>query len=211
VYLKKEKSMKKKGLILVVLMVLLSSTVVFAASVNGTFAGLPIVNVKVNNETLKPSVPGIVLQGSTMLPARAVAESLNAVVSWDQTTMTASIEKPDVTMCFVDSIEEMDDESWVISPFGILDVGQDQDVTVYYEVGPMKEKLYEYRIIVKAPNGDIIKSSETDSYEITAYGMVGYLTIDDIDFTKAGNYKFEFQIKYDNAFKSVESKILVIE
>lgn len=203
--------MKKKGLILVVLMVLLSSTVVFAASVNGTFAGLPIVNVKVNNETLKPSVPGIVLQGSTMLPARAVAESLNAVVSWDQTTMTASIEKPDVTMCFVDSIEEMDDESWVISPFGILDVGQDQDVTVYYEVGPMKEKLYEYRIIVKAPNGDIIKSSETDSYEITAYGMVGYLTIDDIDFTKAGNYKFEFQIKYDNAFKSVESKILVIE
>ncbi|MBR0599624.1 stalk domain-containing protein [Sinanaerobacter chloroacetimidivorans] len=203
--------MKKKGLILVVLMVLLSSTVVFAASVNGTFAGLPIVNVKVNNETLKPSVPGIVLQGSTMLPARAVAESLNAVVSWDQTTMTASIEKPDVTMCFVDSIEEMDDESWVISPFGILDVGQDQDVTVYYEVGPMKEKLYEYRIIVKAPNGDIIKSSETDSYEITAYGMVGYLTIDDIDFTKAGNYKFEFQIKYDNAFKSVESKLLVIE
>ncbi|MDF2856746.1 MAG: hypothetical protein K0Q87_2597, partial [Neobacillus sp.] len=101
--------MKKKVLIITSIICLFSSTVAFAASVNGSFAGFPIANVIVNDDKLTPNVPGIVVQGSTMLPAKAIAESLNAVVTWDQATMTASIQKPDVNIVFADEIIENKD------------------------------------------------------------------------------------------------------
>lgn len=204
--------MKKKGLILVVLVFLLSSTAVFAANVNGTFAGFPIVNVNLNGEVLKPSVPGIVLQGSTLLPVRSVAESLNALVSWDQTTMTAKIIKPEVTMCFVSDVTENADGTWdLIGPYEYSEVGIQGEFIIFYEFGSVEPNEYEYRIVAKDPSGDILNSSISETFEVDKYGVRGYTTVDDLVFKSPGNYKFDFQIKFNGEFKTVESKTLLVE
>lgn len=94
--------MKNKKIIIAVLMALvLSTSVVFAASVNGEFNGFPIVKVNVNDKAVSSDVPGVVMKGRTLLPVRAVAESLGGLVSWDAATMTANIEKPESTLMFV--------------------------------------------------------------------------------------------------------------
>lgn len=44
-----------------------------------------------NGTQIKPDVPQQIIEGRFMLPLRAVGESLNAKVSWDAETKTASI------------------------------------------------------------------------------------------------------------------------
>jgi len=204
--------LKKRALFVVLVVVLFSTSIVFAASVNGTFAGLPIVNVKVNNDIIKSSVPGVVLQGSTLLPARAIAENLNAVVSWDQATMTASIKQYNVDMCFVQDIAENSDGSWQLKdPYGIASIGQDQSILIYYEIGPIEPKNYEYRFLVEDPNGNALATSTTENFDIASSGMDGYIQIDNLNFTAPGNYDFNLQLKLDGEFKTIGDKLLVVE
>jgi len=61
------------------------------SAVNGTYAGFPIVLVKVNGSLIASDVPGVYLNGRTMVPLRAVAEVLGAEVAWDEAAMVASI------------------------------------------------------------------------------------------------------------------------
>ena len=202
--------MKRKIAIILAVVLLLSTGIVYAASVNGTFAGLPIVNVIVNGETVKSDVPGVVLQGKTLLPARAIAESLDSSVSWDQATMTATITKPIVTMMFVDEIKENSDKTWsLVNPYGVVPTGYNT-INVFYDVGPMAEQLYEYRIIIEDPDGETI-SMDADSFEIGSYGMNGSLAFEEVNFSKTGNYVFKFQMKLNNEYQTVARKILVVE
>jgi hypothetical protein len=204
--------MKRKIAIILATVLLLSTCVVYAASINGTFAGLPIVNVNLNGEKLVTDVPGVVLQGKTLLPARAIAENLDAVVTWDQNTMTASIVKPEVQMVFVSSMNEDKDGYWdLYGPYSIESVGQDKVVTIYYEIGPMEKKVYDYRFICREPDGDILSSSTVDAYEIDETGMAGTYTYEDLDFKQSGKFTFELQIKYGNEYKTVGHKTLVVE
>ena len=206
--------MKRKVAVIIATIMLVSTGAVYAASVNGTFAGLPIVKVNVNGTAIKSDVPGVVLQGKTLLPARAIAESLDAVVSWDQATMTANIEQPEVEMLFVSEVRDNADSSdyWdIIAPYSWVSAGQDQQVIVFYQVAPLAKQNYEFRIIVKEPDGDILTSSASDSFEVDSKGMSGYLPFDDLDFKTAGNYRFEFQIKYNGEYKTVAHKTMVVE
>ena len=45
----------------------------------------------VNDEQVTPDVPQQIIEGSFMLPLRAVGEAVNAEVNWDNATKTASI------------------------------------------------------------------------------------------------------------------------
>jgi competence protein ComEC len=81
---------------LAVLLVIPAVAVAAAVAPYGTYQGFPIVKVRVNGIFLSPPVPGVNFYGSTMLPARAVAEALGTTVSWDAVNWVASIEAPDV-------------------------------------------------------------------------------------------------------------------
>lgn len=83
--------MRKSFLVLVLLAVVGLSTVAVAAG--ETFGGLPVVQVIVNGKAL--GTPGVVVEGRSMAPVRALAEALGAEVSWDQATQTATITTPD--------------------------------------------------------------------------------------------------------------------
>ncbi|MCY9592628.1 hypothetical protein PC41400_23830 [Paenibacillus chitinolyticus] len=82
----------KKKIIMLVAAFSVFAGVVSASSINGVYKGNAIVKVTVNGNEVKSEVPGINLDGTTMLPVRAVSEALGAEVKWDQNTYTAEIE-----------------------------------------------------------------------------------------------------------------------
>ena len=82
-----------KKIILVIFSFFLISGVVSASSINGEYNGNPIVKVYVNGSEIRPEVPAHIVDGTTMLPMRAVAEALGADVEWDQSTYAAQIIK----------------------------------------------------------------------------------------------------------------------
>ncbi|SEF44885.1 copper amine oxidase N-terminal domain-containing protein [Paenibacillus sp. UNC499MF] len=82
----------KKKIIMLVAAFSVFAGVVSASSINGVYKGNAIVKVTVNGSDVNSEVPGINLDGTTMLPVRAVSEALGAEVKWDQNTYTAEIE-----------------------------------------------------------------------------------------------------------------------
>lgn len=67
---------------------------VHASSMNGDYKGNPVVNVKVNGNTLNPEVPAQVIDGSTLLPLRAVADAFGADIKWNQDTYSVDVNIP---------------------------------------------------------------------------------------------------------------------
>lgn len=88
------------GAVLVGALALSSVGVQADGSPNGTYhshelnANLPIVNVTVNTVPVESSVPGVILDGSTMLPVRPLVQALGGKVAWDPATYTATISTP---------------------------------------------------------------------------------------------------------------------
>lgn len=80
---------------------LLTGTLVFLLSVTAvaaqhTYNGLPVVNLMVNGRPVKSDVPAVILENRTILPVRAVAESLGLQVGWDAETYTVTLTSADV-------------------------------------------------------------------------------------------------------------------
>jgi len=63
------------------------------AQMNQDAATLDVGSVMVNNNLIKFDTPPYIKGGRTMIPVRAITESLGADVTWDQTTKTATITK----------------------------------------------------------------------------------------------------------------------
>lgn len=80
-----------KKFILVVALFLVFAGVATASSLNGDYKGNPIVNVTINGNKVNSDVPAIIYEGSTLIPLRSAAEALGANVSWDSSTLTASL------------------------------------------------------------------------------------------------------------------------
>lgn len=83
--------MKRKVALFAAGLIVAASGVAAAAGTVGEYRGHPIVNVVVNGKQVKGEVPGINMEGTTLVPLKVVSEALGAKVSWDQSTSTASI------------------------------------------------------------------------------------------------------------------------
>lgn len=64
------------------------------SSINGDYNGNPIVKVRVNGNEIKPEVPAQIINGSTLLPLRAVSESLGANVTWNPDNYSVDVNLP---------------------------------------------------------------------------------------------------------------------
>lgn len=56
-----------------------------------TFLGYPVVNVVVNGKSIQSDTPGVIIEGRTMLPVRAIADTLGLDVKWDGATKTVTL------------------------------------------------------------------------------------------------------------------------
>lgn len=59
---------------------------------NGTYQGCPVVKVEVNGATVSSPVPGIIFNGSTLVPLRAIGEALGGQVGFDAPTYVATVD-----------------------------------------------------------------------------------------------------------------------
>jgi len=203
-----------KKVIMVILAVTLFSTgFVFAASINGTFQGFPIINVNLNGQPIKSDVPAVSLSSRTMLPVRAIAEATNSVVVWDQSTMTANIIKPEINMVLCGEVGIESDQSWTVKSFGLGfdSIGKDKYINVAVSIGPMNRQLYTYRIIMRDPSGNVLKSSDTQDYAIDQKGILTNLVIEGLTYQVPGIYKVQFQIKFSGEFQTVGETSLIVE
>jgi hypothetical protein len=78
------------------ILILFACSMLFAgvttgASINGSYKGYSIVKVLMNGEEVIAEVPGINLDGVTMIPLRSAVQALGAKVSWNDNSYTASI------------------------------------------------------------------------------------------------------------------------
>lgn len=77
-----------------VLLLVIVLCLMFAAggwATGTTYNGYPVVNLVVNGQALNPDVPAIIMDGRTLVPARAIAEALNAEANWDANNNTIYI------------------------------------------------------------------------------------------------------------------------
>nr|MBA5584461.1 copper amine oxidase N-terminal domain-containing protein [Anaerobacillus isosaccharinicus]QOY37152.1 copper amine oxidase N-terminal domain-containing protein [Anaerobacillus isosaccharinicus] len=84
---KMSKMMKRVSLLTFLLFFIVSGVVI----ANNKYKGFNIVNVIVNGVTIKSDVPGINLDGRTLVPLRVISESLGAEVNWDDKSSTAKV------------------------------------------------------------------------------------------------------------------------
>jgi len=59
---------------------------------------------RVNNAPIVLSVPPVVIGGRTMVPVRFIAESLGAVVTWNESTRTVTVQMDDAPVVAVRTI-----------------------------------------------------------------------------------------------------------
>ena len=203
--------MKKIGIVLLV--IVMSTAVAFAAGVNGTFAGYNVVNVQLNGTALKSDVPGVVLENRTVLPLRAVAENMNAIVDWDQATMTANLVKPEINIVLAENITEYENGTYDIVNAGcsIDTLGVDKYICGYFDVGPMEEGTMNYRVVVKAPDGSVFDTSAIDALNCSPNGSRGYFLLEDLSFQKSGNYSVQFQLEYEGTYSTVGTTTLTVQ
>ncbi len=128
----------KKFLILALISILMASTVV-SAETSSKYKGFDTVTVKVNDNTLNPDVPAIIMDGRTLLPLRKVAEAMNSIIEWDASTKTASVVKPQVNIMFTESQD------------GIVSYGQPSETIPHWTE---YEKYLSYVSISGLPKGE---------------------------------------------------------
>lgn len=204
----------KRIITIISIAVILSAGVVFSASsVNGNYKGFPIVNVTLNGTKINSDVPGINVDSRTLLPVRVVAEAMNSVVQWDQKTATAEIIKPTVNMIFAGDITQESGGHITIKDAGSYfnTVGTDRWENLYVEIGPMEGKTYDYRVIVYDPKGNVVGTSEVQSENIDKGGLIVFIPVENMAYKYPGEYKFKFQIKYDETFQTVGETVAAVE
>ncbi|MDF2546170.1 MAG: hypothetical protein K0R93_1068 [Anaerosolibacter sp.] len=205
--------MKKRLIVSVVTCMILLTVVVGAASINGDFNGFPIVNVQVNGKSVSSEVPGVNLHGKTVLPIKAVAETFNAIVEWNAETWTVNLVRPEVDLIFASNIEE--DEDGVLNiqnPYKYQSVGSNNSFYTYVSMSDMKPGNYEFRVAIADEDGNIIYTTSPSTYEAVEKDDSFYITnyFENVRFDKVGDYKFHFQIRYGNEFKTVHIKEMYV-
>lgn len=204
--------MRKKLIITLIITLLTFTMVVGAAGINGDFKGFPIVNVNVNGVKVASEVPAVNFFGKTVLPVADIAKVFNTVIEWDSTTWTANLVKPQVDMIFADEIETIDGSEVITNPFRYMSLGNENAFTTYVDVDKLKSGAHEFRILIIAPNGETVGNSGISKYEVPAGDSSFYWVKDfeNVPFDEVGNYAFQFQIKYNGAFKTVYERAMFV-
>lgn len=155
--------------------------------------------VVVNGNAIAPEVPAQIIDGSTLLPLRSVAESLGASVEWDQNTYSAIINsnntsannKTDTIVSVVKKIKEMGAElpSYYIDEFGPF---------ILFSIEKSADGLSDVEKIANI-------AKEAGSLDIDSVGV--YVTINDVNSEVITIHKEDID-KYRN--NSIDFKRFVV-
>jgi len=205
---------KKKITFFTILMLIVLTVVAGAAGINGDFKGFPIVKVQVNGSSINSEVPAVNFFGKTVLPVRDIAETLGTIVEWNGETWTANLIKPEVHMIFTDNIEENEEGQYIFTnPFTLMSLGENNAFFTFADIAGLKPGKYEFRTVIVNSNNEAIYSTAEDNYEVTTEDSTGFYSFnyyENIPFHQSGEYKFQFQIKHNDTYKTVSEKTLTV-
>lgn len=172
----------------------LSTAAVVASSIWGDFKGYNIARLIVNDTTSEfgeSDVPPLIVEGSTVLPLRAVSDALQALVKWDNSNKTAYLYKPNVHLFFTTEVRK----DSAIVPFGVVERGKQADFIVFAQVDNLKTSINSVQVSIISPSGKSVVTpvvkSITDSKEsfwlkVPLYG---------VSFDEAGTYVVKFAMQ----------------
>ncbi|MEK8129832.1 stalk domain-containing protein [Paenibacillus filicis] len=182
---------------------LFGTTGVLASSAWGDFEGFAKVRLLVNDQEKTfgaDEVPGFLVKGSAVVPARILSETLQSIVKWDNGTKTVSVYKPNVHMVVAKTVG---DDYSIQKPFGGVKKGDRLDFAVFAQIDELKTPIYSFRIAIVSPNGDQVKAREeiVDGPKSSFW----YTWPFNVTFSESGAYKVRFAIK-----QSADSDYVVV-
>lgn len=204
-------------LTLMIAIFLLSTGVVTGASLWGDYDGYAKAKVYVNDveKTFSDSdVPAFIIHGSTVLPLRTLADSLHAMVRWDNANKSVSIYKPNVHMFVVNELIKNKDGTYTLNyPFGRVVRGDKLNVVVFSQIDNLKTNVSSFKVSIKTPSGN----DAVDPYEqaVTQSSESIWLPwqFNGVRFSEYGKYTVQFSMKLDDGsgYQVVSEKVIVSE
>jgi hypothetical protein len=173
----------------------LSTATAVASSIWGEFEGYSKARVLVNDvETQFSSadVPGFIVKGSTVLPLRTLADSLQALVKWDNSNKTAYIYKPNVHMFVVKDISK---DYTMKSPFGEVKQGVKISFFVFPQVDNLNASISSFKISIVSPSGTNAVEPYEESIDEQKKSFWRPIKFNNISFDEYGVYTVKFSMK----------------
>ena len=181
--------MKWKRLMLLILVFsMVGAVTVFADDAFEWYQGKKV-KVIVNDTQLKS--PGLLIDGTTMLPAREVAENLQAMVRWNGSTQTVTIDKPNV---HISLLQEFKNGSF--GTFGQVIHKNKYDFHIFTQIDSLKTELYSYKITIVDPYGNTQYTYEDELKQQKENLWIGTPNIN-LEFKHIGKYTVKFFMKTD--------------
>ncbi len=212
--------MKKKLILFLVVFLFFNVMTVYGTNaLYGYFKGYEIVKVKLGENAIEGSVPAIIMEGSTMVPLRAVSENLGVIVGWDGSNKTVVLTKPNVNMLFTaNPVYDKENKSYLVySPFGKLNKTQRYNFSfhVFCEMDNLPYEEIEIMVQLVDPEGEIVAKSTVQGFDATKENSFQYINLfENINFVLTGNYKVEALISGPstaNEFKKIGEKIIAVK
>jgi hypothetical protein len=187
---------------------ILSTATVVASSIWGDFEGYSKARITVNGESQyfsSSEVPAFIVKGSTVLPLRTLADSLQAMVKWDSSNQTASLYKPNVHMILVKDISK---DYSMDQPFGVVKQGKKIDFVVFTQVDNLQANLTSVRISIISPSGQSAVTSVEKSINEQKKTFWLPVPFQNVSFDESGEYtvKFAMKLEGDSSYTVVSEK-----
>lgn len=213
--------MKKKLIILICFFLLFNVVTVYAGTaIHGYYFGYEKVMVMLDGKEVKSDkVPAFIIDNTTVIPLRAIAERLDVIVTWNKENKTAELIKPNVNMLFTaNPVYDKDNKTYVVySPFGKINKNQRYHFSfhVFCEVDNLPYENVEIKVVLKDPNNKIVQDGIAQPFNASEENSLQYINrFEDVDFIETGNYKVELLLKSkstDDEFKKIGEKLIIIK
>ncbi len=212
--------MKKKLILFLCLFLLLNVVTVYAGTaIYGYYFEYEKVKVVIDEEEVKSKVPAFIIEETTVIPLRAIAERLDVIVFWNDQEKTAELIQPNVNMLFTaNPVYDKDNKSYVVySPFGKINKNQRYHFNfhVFCEVDNLPYENVEIKVVLKDPDNEIIQDGYAQTFDASEENSLQYINFfENVDFIKTGNYKVELLLKSEstkNEFKKIGEKQILIK
>jgi hypothetical protein len=201
----------KRIAIMIFVFTMLFGASVYADSLWGSYEGYSKVKVRMNGTEMgfgDGEVPAFTINNRTVMPLSKMADSLHALVKWDESTKTVDLYKPNVHMFFSKDIGTTDYS--LIKPFAKVDHGNSVSFFAFIQIDNLKISPKNFRITIEDPDGKqavdplVVPLDKPESSFWFTY-------LFKVNFNQAGTYTVKFAFENNGGYTVVSEKTITAE
>lgn len=209
--------MKKKIVILTSIIFLFSVITVNVGNVANAATENNFAKVMLNGKEVDSKVPVYFIEGTTVLPVRAIAEAIGLISKWESDKQTVQLIKPNVNMLFTTAVKDNKGNTMVYSPFGKISQAMRYNFSfyVYSEVDNLPNEKLQIKVVLFDPDGKKVQEGDVESFDATNENSLQYINFfKDITFVKSGTYRVQFLLKSqstNNEYLKIGEKLIFVK